>query len=220
MFLHKHSILEIKRATAILPGRSHPCVTRRNAASVSGFSSPTERQSGRRHMLQTHSPYSWFLLYHKCVRGNHLEFSHGSYLVCRARGKDELAVRVKWQTVDLRRVGIYRMAGFGGVVRSSVPTEEKNDIPQRFSHNFSAEHLPVTFDFITTPFTSWASGHLRQIQRVTREASARKRLQPLQCDRWRWSLHPLPSPPLAQHWCPTDRRSTWDQERWRKTQHD
>lgn len=66
MFLRKlsYSILEITRATAILPGRSHPCVTRRNAASVSGFSSPKERQSVRRHMLQTHSPYSLFPHYH------------------------------------------------------------------------------------------------------------------------------------------------------------
>lgn len=140
----------------------------------------------------------------------YLEFSHSFYLVCRARGKDELAVRVKRQTVDLCCVGIYCMAGFGGVVRSSVPTEEKNDIPQRFSYNLWAEHLPVRCDFITKPFTSWASGHLRQIQIVTREASARKRLQQLQYDRWRWSLHPLPSPPLAQHWCPTDRRSKKD----------
>lgn len=31
-----------------LPGRSHPCVTQRNAASVSNFSSPKEPQSVRR----------------------------------------------------------------------------------------------------------------------------------------------------------------------------
>lgn len=52
-----------------------------------------------------------------------------SHLVCRARGKNELAVGVKWQTVDLRCVGVDCMAGFGGVVRSSVPADEQNDIP-------------------------------------------------------------------------------------------
>lgn len=50
------------------------------------------------------------------------------HLVCRARGENELAVRVKRQTVDLGCVGIYGVAGFGGVVRPSVPTEEQNDI--------------------------------------------------------------------------------------------
>ena len=47
------------------------------------------------------------------------------YLVCRASGKDELAVRVKRQAVDLCNVGIYCMAWFGGVVWASVPTEIK-----------------------------------------------------------------------------------------------
>lgn len=60
------------------------------------------------------------------------------YLVCRARGKDELAVRVKWQTVDLCCVGIYCMAGFGGVVRTSVPTEVKND--RYYSMNCTRSH--------------------------------------------------------------------------------
>lgn len=49
------------------------------------------------------------------------------YLVCRASSKNELAVWVKWQTVDLCSVGIYCMAGFGGVVWTSVPAGMTRD---------------------------------------------------------------------------------------------
>ncbi len=78
------------------------------------------------------------------------------YLVCRARGKNELAVRVKWQTVDLCCVGIYCMAGFGGVVWTSVPTEVKKDryysTNRAKLHNFSSEPFPlfVTFDLFSS----------------------------------------------------------------------
>lgn len=133
-----------------------------------------------------------------------------SHLVCRARGKNELAVRVKWQTVDLRCVGVDCMAGFGGVVWSSVPADEQNDIPLTLHRRkFSDEPfcLCAVFLVIRKLFTSWASGHLQRIQRGTREASARKRLLPQQCDRWRSSSHPRLCPPLAQRWCPTDRLS-------------
>lgn len=58
-----------------------------------------------------------------------LQESVKSHLVCRAGGKNELAVRVKRQAVDLRCVGVDGVAGFGGVVRPSVPTEEQSDTP-------------------------------------------------------------------------------------------
>lgn len=58
-----------------------------------------------------------------------------------------------------------------------------------------------------TVLTSWDSGHLLQSQRATRAASARTRLPPQQCDRWRSSSRRRPSPPLARHWCPIDRWS-------------
>lgn len=133
------------------------------------------------------------------------------YLVCRARSEDELAVRVKWQTVDFCCVGIYCMAGFGGVVRSSVPTEVKNNNPWMLQDHITFRRTVYNqIVLISKLFTSWASGHLLQIQREIREASARKHLLPQQCDQWRSSLHPQPSPPSAQHLCPTDRLSGLD----------
>lgn len=54
----------MSRVANILPGRSHPCVTQRNAASVSSFSSPKEQQSvSRRQILHLYiNTYLIFLI--------------------------------------------------------------------------------------------------------------------------------------------------------------
>lgn len=54
----------MSRVANILPGRSHPCVTQRNAASVSSFSSPKEQQSvSRRQILHLYiNTYPIFLI--------------------------------------------------------------------------------------------------------------------------------------------------------------
>lgn len=70
-----------------------------------------------------------------------------SYLVCGARGENELAVRVKRQAVDLRCVGVDSVAGFGGVVRPSVPTEEQNDTRWML-------HLQKSFQSLSYFYTS------------------------------------------------------------------
>lgn len=49
------------------------------------------------------------------------------HLICRASGKNELAVRIERQAVDLSSVGIHCMARLGGVVGPRVPTVPKTD---------------------------------------------------------------------------------------------
>lgn len=57
-----------------------------------------------------------------CNSSTEKEWTH---LIGRASGQDELAVGIEGQAVDLSSVGIYCMAGFGGVVGACVPAVPK-----------------------------------------------------------------------------------------------
>ena len=52
------------------------------------------------------------------------EVPHGHCLVSRSSGQDVLAEGVEGQAVDLSLVSLNNMLGLGGVVSTSVPTEE------------------------------------------------------------------------------------------------
>ena len=48
-----------------------------------------------------------------------------SDLVCRSCGKDELAVGVEGEAVDLGCVGVHCVTGLAGVIATSIPAERK-----------------------------------------------------------------------------------------------
>ena len=54
-----------------------------------------------------------------------------THLVSWSSGQDELAVRVEGQTVDLCRVGVYDVTGFGRVVGPRVPSVQHQNVDSK-----------------------------------------------------------------------------------------
>lgn len=85
-----------------------------------------QKDNGVEYLVSTSS--ATFTLEKYCVRAciyMYMWVLH--YLICRAGGQDELAVRVEGQAVDLRCVCVHSMAGFGGVVGASVPATSQRE---------------------------------------------------------------------------------------------
>lgn len=109
------------------------------------------------------------------------------------------------------------MAGFGGVVWSSIPAGRRRNRPgikaytppyQQTREQLERQNgLRCSASKESTPLTSWASDHQQQIQKEIHGAGARRHL-PLQlCALWRWSLHPPLCLLLEQHLYPTSKWS-------------
>lgn len=73
------------------------------------------------------------------------------YLISRTSSKDELAVRVKTQTVDLSSVSIHCMAGFGCVVGPSVPSDGEFGVSYK-KIKLNDNRLPIVISYLHHEF--------------------------------------------------------------------